>query len=97
MDYRRIGEKIRKVRKEYHITQTELAERVAISSCYLSMIESGKRQANLEILVAIAKEMKVSLEFFFRIGAFLRAVHRRSRNCLPGACSRANTFLGTSV
>lgn len=70
MDYRRIGEKIRKVRKEYHITQTELAERVAISSCYLSMIESGKRQANLEILVAIAKEMKVSLEFFFRLAVF---------------------------
>lgn len=64
MENQEIGTRIRKIRNIYQLSQAELADKVAISACYLSMIESGKRQAGIELLSAIANEMQVSLEFF---------------------------------
>ena len=53
---------IRVWRKYRGITQHELAERVGISVPYLSQLENGKRKGSLEVLAAITKMLRVSLD-----------------------------------
>jgi DNA-binding XRE family transcriptional regulator len=52
-----------KVWREYRgLTQQQLAAAAGISKPYLSQIETGKRTGTAEILSAIARALKVSLE-----------------------------------
>jgi DNA-binding XRE family transcriptional regulator len=52
-----------KVWREYRqLTQQQLAEAVGISTPYLSQIETSKRSGRTEVLTAIAKVLKVSLD-----------------------------------
>ena len=44
------------------LTQRELAEAAGISVSYLSQLESGKRKGTTEVLTAIARALRVSLE-----------------------------------
>jgi DNA-binding XRE family transcriptional regulator len=54
-----------KVWREYRgMSQQELAELVGISVPYLSQLETGKRKGSLEVLAAIAKSLRVSLDDF---------------------------------
>lgn len=57
------GENPIKVWREYRgLTQQQLAESVAISTPYLSQIETNKRTGTTEVLLAIAKALKVTLD-----------------------------------
>jgi len=52
-----------KVWREYRgLTQQQLAEAAGISIPYLSQLESGKRKGSTEVLTAIAKTLKLSLD-----------------------------------
>ena len=48
LDYRLIGERLKKARIEKGITQEKLAELMKISIAYVSRIETGKTQINLK-------------------------------------------------
>ncbi len=57
------GENPIKVWREYRgLSQQEVAENAGISVPYLSQLETNKRKGSLEVLSAIAKALKVSLE-----------------------------------
>jgi DNA-binding XRE family transcriptional regulator len=57
------GENAIKVWREYRgISQQQVAENAGISVPYLSQLETNKRKGSLEVLSAIAKVLKVSLE-----------------------------------
>lgn len=57
------GENPIKVWREYRqLTQHQLAEAAGISTPYLSQIETSKRTGTTEVLTAIAKVLKVSLD-----------------------------------
>ena len=57
------GENPIKVWREYRsISQQEAAENAGISIPYLSQLETNKRKGSLNVLLAIAKALKVSLE-----------------------------------
>jgi len=52
-----------KVWREYRgLTQQQLAEMVGISTQYLSQIETGKRTGTTEVLLSIAKVLRVTLD-----------------------------------
>lgn len=59
LDYYRIGQKIRKIRKAHGISQEELAERVDISTTHMSHIETGNTKLSLPVLVDIAAALEV--------------------------------------
>lgn len=49
--------------REYRaMSQGALAEQAGISVPYLSQLENGRRKGSLEVLTAIAKALKVSLD-----------------------------------
>ena len=59
MDYYKIGQRIRKVRKAHGLSQEELAEKVSISTTHMSHIETGNTKLSLQVLVDIAAALEV--------------------------------------
>lgn len=59
MDYCKIGQQIRKVRKAQALSQEELAEKVNISTTHMSHIETGNTKLSLPVLVDIANALHV--------------------------------------
>jgi transcriptional regulator with XRE-family HTH domain len=65
--YNQIGQKIKKYRKEKHLTQVELAEKLDISISYLSKIEAKncRKSFSLDLLVNISETLDVDIKDFF--------------------------------
>lgn len=59
MDYYKIGQRIRRIRKERGLSQEELAEQVDISVTHMSHIETGNTKLSLPVLVSIAGVLQV--------------------------------------
>ena len=62
MDYKALGERIKRCREERHYTQETLAEAVNYSSEHISVIERGVKPPRLERLVDIANALDVGLD-----------------------------------
>ena len=61
-DSRKIGQNIKKIRWERGYTQEELAERLEVSSRYMSIVERGLAGMRLESLLKICNELEVKIE-----------------------------------
>lgn len=66
MDYYKIGQRIRKYRKAYGMSQEQLAERVGISVTHMSHIETGNTKLSLPVLVDIAEVLEVQTDDLLR-------------------------------
>jgi transcriptional regulator with XRE-family HTH domain len=62
IDWTGVGRRIRELRG-FDITQGEFAKRIGISQSYLSTVERGHVEAGAEVLLAISREFKKSLEW----------------------------------
>lgn len=58
--YKKLGEKIRIIRKERKLTQEQLAELAKIDPKSIIEIEAGKRNPTLKTLNKLAKALKTS-------------------------------------
>lgn len=64
-----VGRKIRQLRKERRLTQTELAVRLGIQQSDLSRMEKGEYRVSLDTLFKILAEFRLGIgEFFDEIG-----------------------------
>ena len=59
MDYYKIGQRIRKIRKAHGLSQENLAEQVGISCTHMSHIETGNTKLSLPVLVSLANVLEV--------------------------------------
>ena len=57
-----LGPRLRAARQHRGWTLAELAERAGLSTSTLSRLESGKRQANLELLVPLTRELGIRID-----------------------------------
>ncbi len=62
MDYRSIGENIRKYRKTKKMTQETLAERAGLSVNYIGSIERGEKLPSLETFIVILNQLGVTAD-----------------------------------
>ena len=62
MDYYKIGQKIRKIRKAHGFSQEELAEKVNISTTHMSHIETGNTKLSLPVLYSLAQALQVACD-----------------------------------
>ena len=60
-----VGPKIRQLRKERKLTQTELASRIGIQQSDLSRMEKGEYRVSLDTLFKILAVFDVSISEFF--------------------------------
>lgn len=57
------GLRIRALRQKHGITQEEFAAHLHVSSNHLGKVESGKRRCSLDLLIEIAEEFHVTLDY----------------------------------
>lgn len=60
LDYKLIGQRLKKARMSQKITQDKLAEKLNVSVAYLSRIETGSIRINLPRLSEICTELKIT-------------------------------------
>ena len=58
-----LGERIKKIRKEKDLTQQALADQIGIKQNSVALIESGKRNASDQVILAICRECRVREEW----------------------------------
>ena len=64
MNTRLIGQKVRQVRLERGLKQTELARTLGISAAYLNLLEKGRRPVQLPLLLRALEALEVDAESF---------------------------------
>ena len=62
---RLVGRKLRKLRKEHRLTQTELSNRIGIQQSDLSRMEQGEYRVSLDTLFKILGEFDMGIGEFF--------------------------------
>ena len=62
--FKKIGQRIRKVRLEHGIKQKELAKKIGISQGALTNFELGRRKISLEWLLKISRALEVPVSYF---------------------------------
>jgi transcriptional regulator with XRE-family HTH domain len=60
-----VGRKIRQLRKQRKLTQTELSSRIGINQSDLSRMEKGEYRVSLDTLFRILAEFELSMGEFF--------------------------------
>ena len=58
-----LGARIATLRHKANLSQKKLAERLHISPSTVGMYEQGRREPSIDILVAIAQEFCVTIDF----------------------------------
>ena len=69
------GPVLRQLRVEKRLTQDQLSEMIGVASPYISMLESGHKYPNLDMLFKVSDALKV------RPGAILDAMDNRLDTC----------------
>lgn len=65
-DLQRVGQRLVHIRRMFRLSQTELARRLRIDLSTLSKWESGDREPNLALIVALCDGLDLSLDFIYR-------------------------------
>jgi len=63
LNYKELGDRIRKERESLNLSREKFAEIIGISPYYLGQIERGDRRISLEILIRIADTLHVSVDY----------------------------------
>lgn len=63
--YRKVGERIKSLRKKQGLTQEKLAELTKIEARSIVAIETGKRNPTLKTLSKIAKALNIEISKLF--------------------------------
>lgn len=63
LDYVALGMRIRKARKEHHVTQEQLGEICELSAAHIGHIERGTRIPSLDTLFRISQALQVSMDY----------------------------------
>lgn len=63
---KRVGEKIRKLRKGLGWTQQTLAEKVRVTPTYIGFIEQAQRNPSIKTADKIARALKIKIDELFR-------------------------------
>lgn len=59
------GSRIQELRKKNNLTQSELAEKIGLSTNFIGMVERGERNTSVDKIFRLAKAFNVSLAQFF--------------------------------
>jgi len=66
LNYRLLGEKIKKMRLNKGLTQEALAEQTNLSAPYIGQIERGERKLSVETLVQIGNSLGASFDYLLQ-------------------------------
>ena len=58
---RKVGERIKELRRDKNLSQEEFAAEVGLSRSYLSLLETAKQDPSLSTLFRVAKVLRMSV------------------------------------
>ena len=94
MDYYKIGQRIRALRKSHHLSQDQLAELAGISTTHMSHIETGNTKLSLSVLVKLATVLSVQTdELLFDIPQVNTTASKQQINELLDTCSPQELYV----
>lgn len=94
MDYYEIGQRIRKFRKAYNLSQEQLAEKVQISVTHMSHIETGNTKLSLPVFVDIANALSIQTdELLHDIPQNNKTKMKHEINELLDSCSMRDMYI----
>lgn len=73
-----IGNAIKEARKKKGLSQSELADLSGLNRNSIYNYETGKREPRIDALVAIAKALEISIDYFFETPSILSQVARQA-------------------
>lgn len=59
------GSRVQELRKKNNLTQSELAEKIELSTNFIGMVERGERNTSVDKIFKLAKAFNISLAQFF--------------------------------
>lgn len=59
------GSRIQELRKKNNLTQSELAEKIGLSTNFIGMVERGERNTSVDKIFKLARAFNISLAQFF--------------------------------
>ncbi len=84
MTDKKIGQKIKQIRKSWGLSQSELAERVGISFQQIQKYEKGSTRISVMRLQQISKALGVNISAFFEEGQRIPKVSDIALRYIPG-------------
>jgi transcriptional regulator with XRE-family HTH domain len=94
MEYYEIGQRVRKYRKAYNLSQEQLAEQIGISTTHLSHIETGNTKLSLPVLVKLAKTLNVQTdELLYDTSHSSKSIAKKEILSILDACSTKETYI----
>lgn len=88
MNYYEIGQRIRRFRRAYNLSQEQLAEMVGISTTHMSHIETGNTKLSLPVFIDIANALSVQTdELLHDSPSGSRTAMKQEINDLLDSCS----------
>jgi transcriptional regulator with XRE-family HTH domain len=75
MEERRLGQRIRELRKKQKLSQTELAEKADVALMTISRIERGEHDPHMKTLARISKALGVSAFGLLRAAGYFEEDH----------------------
>lgn len=72
MDYYTLGQRIKECRKKRDYTQQELAEQINFSPKHIGNVERGDAKPSIDLLVALANTLNVSLDYLLQDSLILK-------------------------
>ncbi|RJQ35785.1 XRE family transcriptional regulator [Candidatus Microgenomates bacterium] len=64
--HKKLGERIKELRKKLNMTQEDLAFKVGVDRSYMGFVERGEKNPTLDKLIKISQSLKVSLSELFQ-------------------------------
>lgn len=64
--HKRLGQRIKRLRKEKGMTQEDLAFKVDVDRSYMGFVERGEKNPTLDKLIKIAQSLNISLPELFK-------------------------------
>lgn len=90
VDYEKIGQRVRKLRLEKGMTQSQLSELVDCSNNYLSHIETAQTKVSLTMLLRLSYALEAGLDYFLLDTPFVQAntvideeISKKLAKCAP--------------
>lgn len=62
---RKLGKRIKRLRKQAKLTQEEMAEKLRLSPKYIQFIEAGTRMPSLKTIYKVARALGVKVQKLF--------------------------------
>ena len=60
------GSRIQELRKKNNLTQSELAEKIGLSTNFIGMVERGERNTSVDKIFKLSRAFNLSLAEFFK-------------------------------